>query len=46
VDVRDQPDAAGIALSSWVVQKVLPVARDGDHLSFGGSRTPAGISES
>ena len=42
VDVRDETDAARIALSSWVVQKALQVAGDGEHLSVGGSETPAG----
>jgi len=41
VDIRDEADAARIALSSWVVQKPLPVAGNGEHLSFGGSKTPA-----
>ena len=41
VDVRDEADAARIALAPWVVQKPLPVAGDGEHLSFGGSKTPA-----
>ena len=44
VDVRDETDAARIALSSWVVQKPLQVAGDGEHLSVGGSETPAGLS--
>ena len=44
VDVRDETDAARIAFASWVVQKLLPVAGDGEHLSFGGSKTPAGLS--
>ena len=34
VDVRDEADAARIALSPWVVQKPLPVAGDGEHLSL------------
>ena len=44
VGVRDETDAARIALSSWVVQKPLQVAGDGEHLSVGGSETPAGLS--
>ena len=32
--VRDEADAARIALSPWVVQKPLPVAGDGEHLSL------------
>jgi hypothetical protein len=43
VHVRDEADAARIALSSWVVEDPLPVAGDGEHLSFGGSKSPAGF---
>jgi hypothetical protein len=43
VDIRDETDATRIALSSWVVQKPLQVAGDGEHLSVGGSETPAGF---
>lgn len=44
VYVRDETDTARIAFSSWVVQKPLQVAGDGEHLSVGGSETPAGLS--